>query len=108
MKMMTACNIVYLRALLLLALLVSGCAGTATSTPLQPGKTVARTAYPSTLTVLAAASLVEPFEEIGQAFEAQPENTGMAVEFSFAGSQQLARQIGQGAPADVFAAANQQ
>ncbi len=62
----------------------------------------------STLTVLAAASLAEPFEEIGNAFEAQPKNMDVAVEFSFAGSQQLARQIGQGAPADVFAAANQQ
>ena len=60
----------------------------------------------ATLTVFAAASLAEPFEEIGRAFEARPENAGVAVAFSFAGSQQLARQINEGAPADVFAAAN--
>ncbi len=56
------------------------------------------------LNVFAAASLTESFTEIGQAFEsAYP---GVKVAFNFAGSQQLAQQISQGAPADVFASAN--
>ena len=58
----------------------------------------------TTLTVLAAASLTEPFEEIGALFE--EENPGVTIQFSFAGSQQLAQQLAEGAPADVFASAN--
>jgi molybdate transport system substrate-binding protein len=57
-----------------------------------------------TLTVFAAASLQSAFTEIGQAFEAQ--NPGVSVVFNFAGSQQLARQLAEGAPADVFANAD--
>ena len=57
-----------------------------------------------TLTVLAAASLTESFTELGQLFEAQ--NEGVTVALSFAGSQALAEQLGQGAAADVFASAN--
>lgn len=59
---------------------------------------------PVTLTVLAAASLTESFTEIGAAFEAA--HPGVTVEFNFAGSQQLAEQLVAGAPADVFASAN--
>ena len=59
---------------------------------------------PVTLTVFAAASLSDAFNEIGRAFEAT--RPGVKVTFSFAGSQQLAQQINQGAPADVFASAN--
>ncbi len=57
-----------------------------------------------TLTVLAAASLTESFTELGQLFEAQ--NEGVTVALSFAGSQALAEQLGQGAAADVFASAS--
>lgn len=59
---------------------------------------------PVTLTVLAAASLTESFTEIGAAFEAA--HPGVTLEFNFAGSQQLAEQLVAGAPADVFASAN--
>lgn len=59
----------------------------------------------TTLTVMAAASLTEAFTEIGKQFEA--ENPGITVLFNFAGSQTLAQQIVEGAPADVFASANQ-
>ena len=70
-----------------------------------PGWTVAHRPAPATLTVYAAASLTEAFAELGKRLEAQhPELT---VQFSFAGSQQLAAQIEQGAPADVFASADQ-
>ncbi len=56
------------------------------------------------LNVFAAASLTDAFREIGKRFEAA--NPATRVTFNFAGSQQLAQQIGQGAPADVFAPAN--
>ena len=57
-----------------------------------------------TLTVFAAASLQGPFTALGDSLEhARP---GLKVTFSFGGSQTLALQIQQGAPADVFAAAD--
>lgn len=56
------------------------------------------------LTVFAAASLTDAFNEIGEAFEAN--GADISVVFNFAGSQQLAQQLGQDAPADVFASAN--
>jgi len=60
----------------------------------------------ATLTVFAAASLTDAFTEIGREFEAA--HPGVRVTFNFAGSQQLAQQLAQGAPGDVFASANQQ
>jgi len=59
----------------------------------------------STLTVYAAASLTDAFRELGQSLEQS--HPGLTVRFNFAGSQQLALQIEQGAPADVFASADQ-
>jgi molybdate transport system substrate-binding protein len=61
-------------------------------------------APPANLTVFAAASLTESFGELGRMFEAQ--HPGATVMFNFAGSQQLAQQLAQDAPADVFASAN--
>ncbi len=58
----------------------------------------------ATLTVFAAASLKEPFTELGEKFEA--EHDGVTVKLSFAGSSDLVAQIVQGAPADVFASAD--
>ena len=55
------------------------------------------------LVVFAAASLTDAFTEIGAAFTAE---SGVAVTFNFAGSQTLAGQLASGAPADVFASAN--
>ncbi len=69
-----------------------------------PDLTMEPSPIPRTLTVFAAASLTDAFEEIGRAFEeAQP---GVRVEFNFAGSQTLRTQLEQGAVADVFASAN--
>lgn len=60
---------------------------------------------PRTLQVFAAASLADAFGELGRKLEAsQP---GLAVRFNFAGSQQLATQIEQGATASVFASADE-
>jgi molybdate transport system substrate-binding protein len=58
----------------------------------------------NTITVAAAASLTEAFTEIGKAFEAT--KPGTTVIFSFGSSATLATQIEDGAPIDVFAAAN--
>lgn len=58
------------------------------------------------LTVFAAASLTEAFTEIGEEFESVYPRTEVVV--SFAGSQQLAQQLSQGAPADIFASADEQ
>jgi molybdate transport system substrate-binding protein len=58
-----------------------------------------------TLTVYAASSLTAAFEEIGKQFEADHE--GVKVKFSFGGSSDLVAQIQQGAPADVFASADE-
>jgi molybdate transport system substrate-binding protein len=77
-----------------------------TCTMSNPSNGTATDIPPTTdLTVFAAASLTEAFQEIGQAFEAA--YPGTQVTFNFAGSQQLALQIEQGAQADVFASANQ-
>lgn len=57
-----------------------------------------------TLTVFAAASLTDAFQEIAQGFETA--NPDVTVQISFAGSSNLALQLVEGAPADVFASAN--
>lgn len=59
---------------------------------------------PAVLTVMAAASTTETFGDLAAAFE--DENPGVKVELIFAGSQQLAQQLANGARADVFASAN--
>jgi molybdate transport system substrate-binding protein len=73
-------------ALVILALLAGLAPGGATARP---------TAANSTLTVFAAASLTDAFPKIAA-----------RARYSFGGSNALAAQIRQGAPADVFAAAN--
>jgi molybdate transport system substrate-binding protein len=61
-------------------------------------------ASPAEIKVFAAASLTAAFNELGQQYTAA--NGGTKVTFNFAGSQALATQIQQGAPADVFASAD--
>ncbi|MEX0809239.1 MAG: molybdate ABC transporter substrate-binding protein [Dongiaceae bacterium] len=56
------------------------------------------------LTVLAAASLTNALEEIGAHYAAE---TGKTVRFSFASSSALAKQVEAGAPAHIFASADQ-
>jgi len=55
------------------------------------------------LTVAAAANLTNVFGEIGRAFQAK---TGIDTVFSYGATAQLAQQIENGAPFDVFAAAD--
>jgi molybdate transport system substrate-binding protein len=56
------------------------------------------------ITVSAAASLSDALPEIGTNFQAQ---TGVRVEFNFGASSTLARQIEEGAPADIFFSADE-
>lgn len=58
-----------------------------------------------TLTVLAAASLTDSFTALEKKFEAA--HPGVDVKISFAGSSALVQQITNGAPADVFASADE-
>jgi molybdate transport system substrate-binding protein len=61
-------------------------------------------AQQATLTVFAAASLTDAFREIGLLFESE---RAVPVAFNFGASSQLRTQLQQGAPADVFASADQ-
>jgi molybdate transport system substrate-binding protein len=56
-----------------------------------------------TLTVFAAASMKNALDDVDQAFT---KATGVKVVASYAASSALAKQIGEGAPADVFVSAN--
>jgi molybdate transport system substrate-binding protein len=58
-----------------------------------------------TLTVFAAASLTDVFADLGDRLTG--DNPDLDVRFNFAGSSALAEQLVQGAPADVFASANE-
>ena len=59
---------------------------------------------PTEIKVFAAASLTAAFTELGQQYGSA--NGGTKVTLNFAGSQALATQIQQGAPADVYASAD--
>ena len=91
-----------------LALLLAGCGGGAP--PAAPAPSAASSGASSaatesgTVTVLAAASLTEAFGNLEKRFEA--DHPGVDVKLNFAGSSDLAQQIVNGAPADVFAAAS--
>lgn len=86
---------------LLFAFFLISCAPAAAPTSIP----LTGTSEAKTLNVFAAASLTDAFNEIGKKFQAA--NPGLTVTFNFAGSQALRTQIEQGAPADVFASANE-
>ncbi|HAI14357.1 MAG TPA: molybdate ABC transporter substrate-binding protein [Phycisphaerales bacterium] len=80
-------------ALLLAVTSLSGC-----------GKSdAASTPTPKTLTLFAASSTTDVIEQLARMYEHQ---TGVKVYTSFASSSTLARQIEQGAPADLYLSAN--
>jgi molybdate transport system substrate-binding protein len=83
----------FLSWMFLFALFLSGCR------PASPSPTSASVE----LTVAAAADLQFAFTEIGELYE---QETGNKVIFSFGSTGQLAQQIDNGAPFDLFAAAN--
>ncbi len=81
------------------ALLAAGCGGDDPEGAAERGG-----AEPTRLSVFAAASLTDVFQEIGDSFERDHDVT---VEFNFLSSAEIAEQIQQGAPADVFASADE-
>lgn len=93
--------------MLLLLPVWSGCASQPALTPSVPSAGVATAGgSPVTgeITVLAASSLTDAFNEIADRFAAA--NPGATVTFNFAASTQLVTQLDQGALADVFASAD--
>lgn len=88
-----------LAALLLSALLLPGCAR-----EYRPGKVPGETG--AELMVFAAASLTEALPQAAAAYQA--EHPKLRINFNFAGSQQLRRQVEQGAGADLIVTADWQ
>ena len=84
-----AMRVYVIRAFFLIAIVVFGASSTANA---------------AEIVVSAAASLSDAFRAIGKAFEKS--HTGTTVTFNFAASDVLLAQIAKGAPADVFAAAD--
>lgn len=79
-----------IRLLLAVGLVLAGCSAPSASAD-------------GSITVYAAASLTDAFEELGAAYT---DETGVEVVFSFDASSALRAQIEEGAPADVFASAD--
>lgn len=88
-------------AAMLAALNLAACGSTTTPMP-----TAAPTEAQPTgaITVFAASSLTDAMNEIAAAFKAA--HPGVDIQFNFGASSQLATQINQGGPADVFASAS--
>jgi len=84
---------------------VLGATGCSASSSSSSSSDEAGAGLSGTLTVFAAASLTDVFTDLGDRLE--KDNPHLDVVFNFAGSSQLATQISQGAPADVFASANE-
>ena len=89
----------------LLAAAAVALAGCSAASAGAPAPTTSGTKVAGTVTVFAAASLTKTFTALGTAFEAA--HPGTEVTFSFAGSSDLVSQLTAGAPADVFASADQ-
>ncbi|MET0830077.1 MAG: molybdate ABC transporter substrate-binding protein [Microbacterium sp.] len=82
---------------------LSGCGGIRAASSTTP--TPSLDSLEGSITVFAAASLKSTFTELAEQFEAA--HPGTAVELNFAGSADLVTQIIEGAPADVFASADE-
>jgi molybdate transport system substrate-binding protein len=93
-------NLALLPFILLLTLGIAGCGGGSGGE--SGGGSEAES---STLTVLAASSLTDAFGELESTFEEQNPDTDLKT--SFGGSSELLTQLEQGAPADVFASADE-
>ena len=88
--------------LVAVCMLLASCGSSSSSGSTTPTSTP--TPAPVTLNVFGAASLTAAFGEIKTKYESA--NPNVTVTYNFAGSNTLATQITQGAPADVFASAD--
>ncbi len=93
-------------ALLSLTIGLAGCSGAPGSGEGSSETTGGGLTSGGTVTVLAAASLTDAFKELARTSEEQ--NPNAKVSTSFGGSSALLSQIEQGAPADVFASADEE
>jgi molybdate transport system substrate-binding protein len=90
----------------LLLVLASACGNDGTPAAPTPASTSAAPApVTGSITVFAASSLTDAFNQLASAFKAA--NPRAAVTFNFAGSPTLVTQLDQGASADVLATADQ-
>lgn len=89
------------------ATLVAGCSSSQTDSAASTAASGApsSTGVTGDITVFAAASLKSTFTALGERFKT--DNPGTNVTFSFAGSSDLVTQLTGGAPADVFASADE-
>lgn len=90
-----------LAVLLAAGALLAGCAAPAASS----APSASAVGLSGTVEVYAAASLQRSFDEVASAFETA--HPGVTVSAVYDGSSTLATQIGEGAPADVFASADE-
>jgi molybdate transport system substrate-binding protein len=90
---------------LVTAMLLTGCGSTtpASEPTAQQGASGASSSLQGTVTVLAAASLTESFDQLKKDFEAA--HPGVTVETSYGSSATLVQQVNNGAPASVLALA---
>jgi molybdate transport system substrate-binding protein len=97
----------YLRRVLplffILLLLLSACGSQTSNT--QSSVSASPTLAPVSLTVFAAASLTESFNDIKTAYHTLHPN--ITITYNYNGSQALEQQLANGAPDDVFASADQ-
>jgi molybdate transport system substrate-binding protein len=84
--------------------LISACSSSSNQSSAGSSPSPNRSSAGGKIIVFAAASLKQTFTDIGDQFKT--DNPGASVEFSFAGSSDLVTQLTQGAPADVFASAD--
>ena len=95
-------------AALAAAVVLSALVGCTSATDAAPGpsaEAAGSTQLSGTLTVFAASSLTETFDALAAEFERR--HPSVEVVLNYGGSAALAQQIVSGAPADVFAAANE-
>jgi molybdate transport system substrate-binding protein len=84
------------------ALVATACGSSSEGTSTSPSGS--GTALTGNVTVSAASSLTDVFTQLGNQF--MSDNPGVKLTFNFASSSDLAEQIVQGAPVDVFASAS--
>jgi molybdate transport system substrate-binding protein len=99
-------SLILIAAVLGLTVALAGCAATdGAAEGGEPGTTSSTDTLTGTVTVFAAASLTETFDALATEFEQHHPSVDVVV--NYGGSSGLATQITEGAPADVFAAANE-
>jgi len=92
-------------AVVCVAALVSGCLGPNSESTSSTTSSAGSTALKGTVTVFAAASLKSTFTKLADQFKTAHIDTD--VNINFAGSSDLVTQLTHGAPADVFASADE-